>query len=120
MHTSTVQHRISYGFVIRDNTLMQATTGVAQPMSGTEGIVVGYTRDFNDVVYRNQATGLERAYIGEGVCADVFPPNNAKLIGLQFQCNTNTDNKVNIWSRLIESAPCFGTTATHHPWLSRS
>ncbi|HOZ41384.1 MAG TPA: NosD domain-containing protein [Flavobacteriales bacterium] len=96
---------ISYGFVIRDNTLMQASTGVAQPMSGTEGIVVGYTRDFNDVVYRNQATGLERAYIGEGVCADVFPPNNAKLIGLQFQCNTNTDNKVNIWSRLIESAP---------------
>jgi hypothetical protein len=96
---------VSYGFVVRDNTLMQATTGVAQPMSGTEGIVVGYTRDFNDVVYRNQSTGLERAYIGEGVCADVFPPNNAKLIGLQFQCNTNTDNKVNIWSRLIESAP---------------
>ncbi len=92
---------ISYGFVIRDNTLVQATTGEVQPLSGTEGIVVGYTRDHNDVVFRNQAFNLERAYVGEGVCADVLAGNNYRYIGLQFLCNTNSENAINFWSRMV-------------------
>jgi hypothetical protein len=93
----------SFGFVVRDNTLNQATTGVAQPMLGTEGIVVGYTRDHNDVVYRNTSSGLERAFVGEGISADVSNTYMGRIVGLQFHCNRCTTNAVNFLSRVVDT-----------------
>jgi hypothetical protein len=94
----------SYGFIIRDNILVQASTGVAQPLVGTEGIVVGYTRDHNDVVLRNSASGLERAFVGEGISADVSNSYTGRIVGLQFHCNESDHNAVNFLSRRVASA----------------
>jgi hypothetical protein len=94
---------VSYGFIIRDNTLVQASTGVAQPLVGTEGIVVGYTRDHNDVVFRNNATGLERAFVGEGISADVSNSYSGRIVGLQFHCNESDNNAVNFLSRTVNT-----------------
>lgn len=73
----------------------ERTPGNTTPL---EGIVVGYTRDANEVVYRNAASSLDRAFVGEGISADV--DNDPAIVGLQFQCNTNTNNAVNFLSRI--------------------
>ncbi len=90
----------SYGFTMKDNTI---TPPQADPAVLTEGIVVGYTYDHNDVVYRNQASGLERGFIGEGVSADV-DGGQANWIGLQFECNENVGNATNLMSRKANGA----------------
>jgi hypothetical protein len=92
----------SYGSFLDDNTLGPDPLA----LSIAEGIVVGYSRDHNDMVWRNTAGGLENAYVGEGVCAD---PNLRSTIGLHFYCNTNNNNQVGIWSRKVDLDP--GTAA---------
>ncbi|MFZ1694070.1 MAG: T9SS type A sorting domain-containing protein [Flavobacteriales bacterium] len=87
----------SWGFAIDDNTLIQDGAHAE-----TEGIVVGYSRDHNDLVFRNSASGLERAYIGEGICADL-DETYTMLRGLQFICNENNGNTQNFWSRKVDA-----------------
>ncbi len=88
----------SYGFMLEDNTLNQ---GGAYPY--TEGIVTGYTGAHNDVVRRNTATGLERAFIGEGICAETTN-GGSDWLGLQLLCNTNSGNVTNFWDRKVIAA----------------
>jgi len=89
----------SYGFTIEDNQLLQVG-----PYSSTEGIVIGYSDAHNDVVRRNTATGLERAFIGEGICADVYS-GQTNFIGLQYLCNTNSGNGRDFWDRKVDADP---------------
>jgi hypothetical protein len=89
----------SWAFAIDDNTLEQDGAHTE-----TEGIVVGYSHDHNDVVFRNQATGLERAYIGEGICADPTSSYNATVRGLWFLCISNDNNTIDFWARKVTSA----------------
>jgi hypothetical protein len=84
----------SYDLRVDENTLAQANGGAAQ----TEGIVVGYSRDNNEMVFKNNATGLTYAYVGEGICVDV---NNKPAVGLTFKCNENTDNEYDFWNRMV-------------------
>jgi hypothetical protein len=86
----------SYGMIVDDNEL--ELDAAAAPGRLTEGIVIGYNRDHNDMVFRNTARNLDLGYTGEGVCADQV---NKPLIGLHFQCNNNQGNKENIRSRLV-------------------
>ncbi|QQR86910.1 MAG: hypothetical protein IPJ76_01405 [Flavobacteriales bacterium] len=88
-----------YGFRIEDNTLLQNGAYMA-----TEGIVVGYSGDHNDVVRRNSASGLERAFIGEGICADTYN-GQSNFIGFQMLCNTNSGNLRDFWDRKVTSDP---------------
>ena len=83
----------SNAFTIMDNTLSLSAGGTAP----TEGIVVGYTNDANEVVFRNTVTDLDLGFVGEGICADV--DNDPAIVGLQFQCNTNSSNAANFTSR---------------------
>lgn len=89
----------SYGFMVEDNILNQ---GGAYPY--TEGIVTGYTGAHNDVVRRNTATGLERAFIGEGICAETTN-GGSDWLGLQMLCNTNIGNVINFWDRKVTAIP---------------
>jgi hypothetical protein len=86
----------SWGLNIQDNTLARSpgTPGSAL----LEGIVVGYSEDHNEVVYRNTASNLTMGFVGEGISADVNG-GNPNTIGLQFQCNTNAQNATNLMSR---------------------
>ncbi|HRD54306.1 MAG TPA: hypothetical protein PKY96_16830 [Flavobacteriales bacterium] len=77
---------------VLDNTL----SGVSEPFAETEGIVIGYTTYANESVRSNAITGIDRAYVGEGVSANTSAPT---AIGLQFLCNINNGNEWNIWSR---------------------
>lgn len=86
-----------YGFQIDDNYLQLAPN----PAAPCEGIVIGYTRDHNDIAFHNIATGMEAAFVGEGICAD---PMNKTFIGLQYICNENLGNGYNIWNRRIVQA----------------
>jgi len=81
-----------YGFIIDDNEITQSGTNL------TEGIVVGYSYDHNDMLFRNTAHGLESAFIGEGVCASTTNPAS---VGFHFRCNTSDDNATNFWSRRV-------------------
>jgi hypothetical protein len=92
---------LGFGFNISENNLGRSAGGTAL----TEGIVVGYTQEHNDIVFNNTAGGLDVGFVGEGICADVDGIlGNANTQGLQFQCNTNANNGVNIWSRKIVEA----------------
>ncbi|MBL7963928.1 MAG: hypothetical protein JNM31_08790 [Flavobacteriales bacterium] len=90
----------SWIFAIDDNEVEQSGNHAE-----TEGIVVGYSWEFNDVVFRNTATGLERAYIGEGICADISTTGDAYIKGLVFLCNGNDDNAWNFTSRRVLNDP---------------
>jgi hypothetical protein len=102
-----------YGFIVDDNQFARSGSAPA------EGLVVGYSGDHSDMVFRNTASGLDAAYIGEGVCAD---PSNRSYIGLNFQCNTNHENRTNLWSRRVDDP--FGvadqTIRTHQGKLYRA
>jgi hypothetical protein len=87
-----------WGFTVDDNELEQVGEHEL-----TEGIVIGYSRDHNDIVFRNKATGLARGYIGEGICADLTP-SGTPVRGLWFLCNENDDNAINFWGRKINGA----------------
>ncbi|MBK9416699.1 MAG: right-handed parallel beta-helix repeat-containing protein [Flavobacteriales bacterium] len=94
----------STGLNIRDNSLTRSTESPAEPL--LEGIVVGYTRGSNEVVYGNSAAGLSIGYVGEGISADVDgDAEAANTIGLQFQCNSNSINEKNVISRKADPAP---------------
>jgi len=86
-----------YGFIIDENEIHQSGT-----INLCEGIVVGYSRDHSDMVFGNTVTGLDRGYIGEGICAD---PQARFSIGLQFLCNKNYDNRIGLWSRRVDTDP---------------
>ena len=86
-------------FQISDNTLARTPGSTAM----LEGIVVGYTRDANEVVFHNTASDLNLGFIGEGECA--YADGEPGEIGLQFQCNTNSNNGVNFKSREANGAP---------------
>jgi hypothetical protein len=92
----------SWGLNIQDNTLVRSAGTPGNAL--LEGIVVGYTEDHNDVVYRNTASNLTMGFVGEGISADVAG-GNPNTIGLQFQCNTNAQNETNLMSRKAEEAP---------------
>ncbi len=83
----------SYGFLVDDNTL---TNNPGATTIELEGIVTGYSGAHNDVVFRNHASHLEAAYVGEGVCADTV---NTSYLGLWYLCNTNNDNGHGLFSR---------------------
>ncbi|MCC6540631.1 MAG: T9SS type A sorting domain-containing protein [Flavobacteriales bacterium] len=102
-----------YGFIVDDNRFERSGS------APTEGLVVGYSGDHSDMVFRNTASGLDAAYIGEGVCAD---PSNRSYIGLHFQCNTNADNGTNLWSRQVddEATEPEQTIRTHQGKLFRA
>lgn len=86
----------SYDLIVDENQLF--SSGEASP-AATEGIVIGYSRDNNEMVFHNQATGLTNAYVGEGICVDV---NNKPSVGLTFKCNENTDNEYDFWNRKVD------------------
>ncbi|MBK6540855.1 MAG: hypothetical protein IPG10_06180 [Flavobacteriales bacterium] len=91
----------SHGFILEDNNLLPDDN----PIQGleTEGIVVGYNRDFNDAIRANTASGLTFGFVGEGICSDV---DNGGLgfIGLQHLCNTNNENAFNLMDRKVTTA----------------
>ncbi len=82
----------SYGFKIQGNTITASDPAYADG----EGIVVGYVRDHNDAVNMNSVSGMKRGYAGEGISASL---TNTSSIGLQFLCNLNEANEINIQSR---------------------
>ncbi len=82
--------------MIVDDNLLELNP-LADPNRLAEGIVIGYSRGHNDMVFRNTAKNLERGFIGEGVCADEAEKATKGLI---FQCNINQSNKTNIRSRI--------------------
>jgi|JI9StandDraft_1071089.scaffolds.fasta_scaffold06003_4 hypothetical protein len=85
-----------YGFTVQDNTLSRSVN--AGNDIRTEGVVIGYSRDHNDVVFRNIGTNLLRGFVGEGVCASLAP-SYTPVIGLQLKCNVNQNNEWNLVSR---------------------
>lgn len=107
---------MGYGLNIVENTIERSAGGEAP----SEGIVVGYTNEANEVVFRNEVHDLDLGFVGEGTCADVG--GDPLMNGLQFQCNVNENNNVNIKSRIAngDGANAFrhtirgrqGTTST--------
>ncbi len=71
--------------------------------ASAEGVVIGYSRDHNDMVLGNAAMNIDNAYVGEGTCLSLDPmgPN----IGLQFLCNENNGNRQNLVIRVASSSP---------------
>lgn len=92
----------SHGFLVDDNTASIDPNAYAP----TEGFVTGYSGGHNDMVFRNHAIGLESGYVGEGICADI---NNRALVGLTYQCNTNSGNNNDIWDRQVTSPLLIST-----------
>lgn len=90
----------SYATAIRDNVFTR-TPGNSTKL---EGIVVGYTGAHNEVVWRNEATDMDNGFVGEGISADV-DGGNAMNLGLQFHCNLNNGNEINLTSRMAEGDP---------------
>lgn len=91
-------------FTIQGNVLERDDNPEAD--ESLEGIVIGYNRDYNDVVRSNRTINLDRGFAGEGVsCSTV--PGYASVIGLQFKCNECQNTPVNIWSRPDGSVPPF-------------
>ena len=85
----------SWAFAIDDNEASM-DPGATAP---AEAYVVGYSRDHHDYVFRNNATGVENAYVGEGICCD---PGDKSTTGLEFLCNKNNGNGTDIWNRVID------------------
>lgn len=80
----------SHGFRIEENNLGPTGTITA---AGVDGIVIANSGENNTQVYKNDATGLDHGYIGEGRCID---GTQASSVGHQFICNTNTGNQRDI------------------------
>ncbi|MBK9147948.1 MAG: right-handed parallel beta-helix repeat-containing protein [Flavobacteriales bacterium] len=60
----------SFGFKLHDNVVHSEQ---ANPVLPAEAIVVGYSRDHNDKIWKNTATNLSTGFVGEGVCASTEP-----------------------------------------------
>ena len=80
---------------IDDNKFFKAQS----PSHDGEAIVVGYTRENNEVVFRNEVHDVKYAYVGEGISADVAN-DDASGKGLWFLCNKNFATYWNFWSRI--------------------
>lgn len=93
-------HTGGHGFTIDDNVMVPDPALTSLPALA-EGIVVGYNRDNNDFVFRNDVSDMLDAYVGEGICSDI---NQKWLAGLQFICNLNTTNEYDLWNRVIDLA----------------
>ncbi|MBK9146731.1 MAG: T9SS type A sorting domain-containing protein [Flavobacteriales bacterium] len=89
----------TFGFKIHDNHVHSAQ---ANPVLPAEAIVVGYSRDHNDKVWKNTATNLSTGFVGEGVCASTEPGGYSGTIGLQILCNNCGNVDRNLYSRKIE------------------
>ncbi len=93
-HRGIFSHQ-TFKFNIQRNVLERdAAPTATQP---TEGIVIGYDENYNDVVRSNRAVNLNRGFVGEGI--NCSTTGAASIIGLQFKCNENETVNVNIWSR---------------------
>ncbi|MFN6176353.1 MAG: T9SS type A sorting domain-containing protein [Flavobacteriales bacterium] len=91
----------SYAFTVEDNTFFRTPGSPADQL--TEGVVIGYSRDHNDYVFRNHGENLSVGFAGEGISASM-EPSYTPLIGLQLICNTNTNNDKNLSSRKANGA----------------
>ncbi len=89
----------SFGFKIQDNTLHSPTTGT---LVAAEAIVVGYSRDHNDKIWKNIARDLSTGFVGEGIAASTEPGGYSGTIGLQILCSSNSNVDKNLYSRKIE------------------
>jgi len=85
-----------YGFTVDDNSFAKATGSPNDRK--TEGVVIGYSKDHNDYIFRNTGSNLMEGFVGEGVCASLTA-GYTPVIGLQFKCNTNQNNDRNLVSR---------------------
>lgn len=92
----------SYGFTVDDNTLYLSPGSPTDRL--TEGVVIGYSTDHNDYVFRNHGSNLSVGFAGEGVSASL-EASYTPIVGLQMICNTNDDNAKNLSSRKAEGAP---------------
>ncbi|MFZ1691996.1 MAG: right-handed parallel beta-helix repeat-containing protein [Flavobacteriales bacterium] len=89
------------GLSIEENSFSRSAS--APDNAELEGIVVGYTRDANEVVYGNSASNLSIGFVGEGISAQLA--GNPYMVGLQFRCNHNNQNATNLMNRKAEGAP---------------
>jgi len=89
----------SFGFKIHDNTAHSPTAGT---VVAAEAIVVGYSRDHNDKIWKNIARDLSYGFIGEGIAASTEPGGYSGTIGLQILCNNCGNVDRNLYSRKIE------------------
>ncbi|MBK8499111.1 MAG: hypothetical protein IPL52_09895 [Flavobacteriales bacterium] len=89
MHES-FKLNIQFNVLQRDSDPLAATTKL-------EGIVVGYNRDYSDVVRNNRTVDLDRGFIGEGI--NCTTTGLSSVYGLQYRCNACQNTLVNIWSR---------------------
>ncbi|HEY0977715.1 MAG TPA: T9SS type A sorting domain-containing protein, partial [Flavobacteriales bacterium] len=97
-HHRGVYSYSGYGFSVDDNSFTKTVGSPANRL--TEGVVIGYSRDHSDYVFRNTGSNLTNGFVGEGICASEVP-SSMPTTGLQFICNTNQNNNVNLWSRKI-------------------
>lgn len=86
------RHRAIYnyrgsGFSIQENNF--GKDAGADPVLQVEGPVIGYTGAYNDLVYNNDAVGMEHSFVAEGNCYDQA---NGTVTGLQFTCNSAGQN----------------------------
>jgi len=89
----------SYGFRIEENSIEPAATVTA---NGVDGITIANSHSNNTRVYKNYASHMNNAYVGEANCID---PVQASFIGHQFLCNTNDANSINVTARPDASDP---------------
>lgn len=99
-----------YGFTVDDNILTKTATSAPDRL--TEGIVIGYSKDHNDYVFRNTGSNLANGFVGEGVCASLAA-SYTPTIGLQLICNTNNNNDKNLWSRKVTTTTDPNEPSTH-------
>ncbi|MEX1132451.1 MAG: hypothetical protein WEC15_04430 [Flavobacteriales bacterium] len=95
-HHRGIYSHSSYAFTVQDNTFFKSPGSL--PDRKIEGVVIGYSRDHNDYVFRNHGEDLSWGFVGEGISASM-EPSYTPLIGLQMICNTNTNNDKNLSSR---------------------
>lgn len=100
-HHRGIYSHSSYAFTVQDNTFFKTPGSLTDRK--TEGVVIGYSRDHNDYVFRNHGEDLSWGFVGEGISASM-EPSYTPLIGLQLICNTNTNNDKNLSSRKANGA----------------
>jgi len=101
-HHRGIYSKRCYGFTVDDNTLYKSP---GSPNGRkTEGVVIGYSQDHNDYVFRNHGRDLSWGFVGEGNCASTEDSQTA-ILGLQMICNTNQNNAYNLSSRKAAGDP---------------
>ncbi len=100
-HHRGIYSHSSYAFTVQDNTFFRTPGSPSDQL--IEGVVIGYSRDHNDYVFRNHGENLSVGFAGEGISASM-EPSYTPLIGLQLICNTNSNNDKNLSSRKANGA----------------